>query len=70
MSIVAVLFWFFVAIIAYAYLLYPLLVWSMSRLLGRPIPCPPATGDAPRPAVARNRAPGSVVHDRIPAETL
>ena len=38
-SIIATLFWLSVAIIAYAYVLYPLVVWSLSRLFGRAPRC-------------------------------
>jgi cellulose synthase/poly-beta-1,6-N-acetylglucosamine synthase-like glycosyltransferase len=38
-SIIETLFWLSIATIAYAYILYPLVVWSLSRLFGRASRC-------------------------------
>ena len=45
-------FWVCVALIGYAYVVYPIVVWGLSRLFGRMPACtPPAEGDLPRVSV-------------------
>jgi cellulose synthase/poly-beta-1,6-N-acetylglucosamine synthase-like glycosyltransferase len=42
MTSLELLFWMFVAVVAYAYVVYPLVVWGCSRLVGTDTECQPA----------------------------
>lgn len=51
LDITAVVFWVSVTAVAYAYVGYPLVIWSLSRVFGRN-PTPPAVADQELPSVS------------------
>ena len=65
--VVEVVFWGCVALIGYAYVLYPMLVWGLSRTFGRTLACDPLPDDSlPRVSIliaAHNEE--KVIADRI-----
>lgn len=67
MQAIGVVFWLCLALVAYAYVAYPLVIWCLSRLFGR-APEPPEVADADLPSVALLISAyneSSVIADRV-----